>query len=205
MTYSQKLRDPRWQKLRLLIMERDGWQCQSSTCRSPENTPLHVHHREYLPGREPWEYPPENLVTLCERCHDAQHPRKLVSKDLIEGRFYHWQELGDVLGFQPHGYLTQTTKGDTLCGCFRLDYNPDAPEIVLPGTDPFIVKQAAAFAGQARFIPIFIKPGDFGWEYCGRYRVKSLTRDEHEISSHKLRAELRELSISMILYLEKAT
>ena len=30
---------------------------------------LNVHHRGYLPGRKPWEYHDQCLVTLCETCH----------------------------------------------------------------------------------------------------------------------------------------
>jgi hypothetical protein len=28
-----------------------------------------VHHEYYLPGKEPWEYPNEALIILCESCH----------------------------------------------------------------------------------------------------------------------------------------
>lgn len=40
-SYAEKLRDPRWQKKRLKIFERDGWACQD--CRSTTNT-LNLHH-----------------------------------------------------------------------------------------------------------------------------------------------------------------
>lgn len=68
-TYSEKLRDPRWQKLRLQILERDEWTCQ--ICSDKEST-LNVHHRYYLHGKDPWEYPPEALETLCEDCHRSE-------------------------------------------------------------------------------------------------------------------------------------
>jgi|SRR5450759_5112281 len=67
--YSEKLRDPRWQKARLLVLERDGWACQ--LCFNTEAT-LHVHHKYYQPNVEPWDYPSEALVTLCEVCHDDE-------------------------------------------------------------------------------------------------------------------------------------
>lgn len=67
--YSEKLRDPRWQKKRLLILERDDWTCQ--LCLDNKST-LHVHHRWYLSGREPWDYPDAGLVTLCETCHETE-------------------------------------------------------------------------------------------------------------------------------------
>lgn len=44
MKYIEKLRDPRWQKKRLQILERDGFACQS--CYDTETT-LHVHHCTY--------------------------------------------------------------------------------------------------------------------------------------------------------------
>ena len=69
-SYSDKLRDPRWQRLRLLIFQRDNWTCQSCGC--TENN-LQVHHLKYLPGIEPWEYEPYFLVTYCEKCHETEH------------------------------------------------------------------------------------------------------------------------------------
>jgi hypothetical protein len=66
MTYSEKLRDPRWQRKRLEIMNRDDFRCQA--CRSKDKT-LNVHHRLYQKGNDPWDYENEMLVTLCEDCH----------------------------------------------------------------------------------------------------------------------------------------
>lgn len=66
MSYSEKLKDPRWQKKRLEILGRDNFTCKS--CGSQENT-LHVHHFTYQKGKEPWDYPDNNFITLCEFCH----------------------------------------------------------------------------------------------------------------------------------------
>lgn len=67
--YSEKLRDPRWQKMRLKVMERDEFRCV--ICGDDAST-LNVHHRWYEGGREPWDYPVESLVTLCESCHEQE-------------------------------------------------------------------------------------------------------------------------------------
>lgn len=67
--YSEKLRDPRWQKRRLEIFQRDEFSCQR--CQDDKST-LHVHHRRYLAGHEPWEYEDCDLVTLCESCHSEE-------------------------------------------------------------------------------------------------------------------------------------
>lgn len=66
LTYSEKLRDPRWQKMRLQIMERDGFKCRE--CGDQTKT-LNVHHRWYEKGKAPWEYDDFALMTLCEECH----------------------------------------------------------------------------------------------------------------------------------------
>ena len=80
MTYSEKLKDPRWQKKRLEIMERDGFACQS--CGDNEST-LNVHHCRYVTGKNPWEYDNLSLTTLCEPCHEMQHEMEDEWKDQI--------------------------------------------------------------------------------------------------------------------------
>lgn len=78
--YKAKLLDPRWQKKRLKILERDNWSCQC--CFDGENT-LHIHHRYYLPDTEPWEYPDESLMTLCAECHEEETGQKEIAKSQI--------------------------------------------------------------------------------------------------------------------------
>lgn len=69
-TYSDKLRDPRWQKKRLEILERDGWKCKG--CGDKKST-LNVHHLYYEAYKDPWDYPDKALKTLCEKCHEDEH------------------------------------------------------------------------------------------------------------------------------------
>mgnify|MGYP001568534691 CR=1 FL=1 len=78
--YSKKLRDPRWQKKRLKILERDDWACQK--CYDDEST-LVVHHRRYLVGEEPWDYPDDLLVTLCEGCHEQERGTRQEYEDML--------------------------------------------------------------------------------------------------------------------------
>lgn len=66
-SYSEKLKDPRWQKKRLEVLERDSFMCR--ICHDEKDT-LHVHHIEYERGREPWDYDSSNFLTLCEFCHN---------------------------------------------------------------------------------------------------------------------------------------
>ena len=66
-TYWELLKDPRWQRKRLEVLERDGWACRQ--CKDTTTT-LNVHHVYYERGRKPWEYENEALVSLCEPCHE---------------------------------------------------------------------------------------------------------------------------------------
>lgn len=69
LTYSEKLKDPRWQKKRLEVLNRDNFTCR--ICGDNTST-LHAHHKFYERGKEPWEYDIKHLVTLCEICHDSE-------------------------------------------------------------------------------------------------------------------------------------
>jgi hypothetical protein len=76
MSYSDLLRDRRWQKKRLKIMERDGWRCVR--CHDTDNeSMLQVHHKEYIRGRDPWDYADDMLETLCSNCHWNKHKDKI--------------------------------------------------------------------------------------------------------------------------------
>lgn len=61
---------PQWQKRRLEVMQVSRFRC--ADCDSAEDT-LNVHHISYVKGRKPWEYEDEELVCLCESCHQARH------------------------------------------------------------------------------------------------------------------------------------
>ena len=69
-SYKKKLLDPRWQKRRLQILERDFWMCMECGCKTRT---LHVHNLRYHPSGNPWESPDEDLTTFCDRCHKQAH------------------------------------------------------------------------------------------------------------------------------------
>jgi hypothetical protein len=80
MNYSEKLKDPRWQRKRLEILERDEWMCKK--CFDSEST-LVVHHLKYEQGKEPWECDGKYLITLCESCHDAEYETRPEYEKMI--------------------------------------------------------------------------------------------------------------------------
>jgi hypothetical protein len=83
--YFEKLKDPKWQQLRLKIFERDNWACVS--CHSKDQT-LHAHHTYYKSNADPWDYDLDTLVTLCHECHTEEHNGLSMAK----------QELFKTLG-----------------------------------------------------------------------------------------------------------
>jgi hypothetical protein len=60
--------------LRHRVLSRDGWRCRNPLCRSA--TALQVDHA--VPRSAGGPDTPENLVTLCERCHALKHRGVLI-------------------------------------------------------------------------------------------------------------------------------
>lgn len=73
LTYSEKLKDQRWQKKRLQLLEAAGWKCQNAICLNESDHPtLQIHHRIYLRNKEPWEYEDWAYQVLCDQCHESK-------------------------------------------------------------------------------------------------------------------------------------
>lgn len=71
-TYSDKLKNPKWQKKRLSVLNRDKWKCK--LC-GDADTNIQVHHTKYV-GANPWDTPDEFLISICEHCHQVLHELK---------------------------------------------------------------------------------------------------------------------------------
>lgn len=69
-TYYEKLKSPLWQKKRLDVLNSSGFSCDRC-CDDSEQ--LHVHHKIYKKGLNPWEYPNYNYSVLCDSCHKEAH------------------------------------------------------------------------------------------------------------------------------------
>ena len=79
-SYLELLRDPRWQKARLLTMQRAGFACERC---GDKDTTLNVHHKNYKSGHAPWEYELNNFVCLCRDCHEIVHKQKEMINNLL--------------------------------------------------------------------------------------------------------------------------
>jgi hypothetical protein len=85
------------------------------------------------------------------------------------GRRYSRREISSKLGGSPVAYLP-FTGNEVVCGCFRQDYNPDAPGEVIYGEGPDVEKSAEMVARQTDPIPVFLHRAASAWEYLGLYR-----------------------------------
>ncbi|MCP4651171.1 MAG: HNH endonuclease [PVC group bacterium] len=68
--YFNSFKDPKWQKKRLEILERDEFTCR--LCKSKDDQ-LHAHHTVYYEELYPWEYYNYQIITLCDKCHKDEH------------------------------------------------------------------------------------------------------------------------------------
>ncbi len=84
-TYSERLADPRWQRRRLELYQRDNFECQHC---SRGDQQLEIHHAYYVSGRSPWHYPGASLRTLCNGCHKIQQsvgPSAVFAWEVLAG------------------------------------------------------------------------------------------------------------------------
>ena len=95
-SYAELLNRPEWKSRRLEILQRDDNTCKA--CGSKEN--LHVHHLKYLKGKNPWESPDTDLVTLCKGCHHNQH-----SNDGDEFVQVYLSDMGGLMGLATRGEI----------------------------------------------------------------------------------------------------
>lgn len=106
-SYSEKLLDPRWQKCRLLVLQKDDFKC---TLCGDRETELHIHHEEY--SGEPWEAPIDKLKTLCKHCHkvvEALKASNLIIHKIVKKRHtsrYILYLLGDYEGKKTISIIT---------------------------------------------------------------------------------------------------
>ena len=80
MSYSELLKDPRWQKVKTEIQLRDNFTCQKC---GAKNKTVNVHHRHYLTARMPWDYPRHLLILLCVDCHKEEESCNDILKELV--------------------------------------------------------------------------------------------------------------------------
>jgi len=93
--YSDKFKDPRWQKKRLEKLEDSLFECENCGDGGKE---LHVHHRHYEKGKSPWDYDNDDLIVYCSDCHKEWHEMK-EKLDIVIGNILSGEKLRRLLGY----------------------------------------------------------------------------------------------------------
>lgn len=128
-TYSELLKDPRWQRVRLEKLQASEWACE--VCYDKE-TMLSVHHKRYVKGRKPWEYAAHELVVLCQPCHEDEHEAKELRSELISRLHPDGPaSVGDFFAVGA-GYIAQATNDEGIAEVAR-QFESESPYSVAAG------------------------------------------------------------------------
>jgi 5-methylcytosine-specific restriction protein A len=65
-----------WRKCREYVLKRDNYLCQRCLRRGVIEPADAVHHKEHLQDHLEKALDPENLESLCNACHNEEHPEK---------------------------------------------------------------------------------------------------------------------------------
>lgn len=66
----------RWKKKRKEILRRDGYLCQLCKRYGKQTEAVTVHHIKHADEYPEFAFADDNLVSLCNACHQKAHPEK---------------------------------------------------------------------------------------------------------------------------------
>jgi hypothetical protein len=72
-----------WRTLMVFVFERDGYKCKRCGevhCRSNR---LHSHHVKPWAGHEDTRFDLNNIITVCQKCHNWIHSRENVNREYL--------------------------------------------------------------------------------------------------------------------------
>ena len=76
-----------WRKKRKEIIRRDNKECQKCKDRGSYHKAETVHHIKYLKDHPELALVDSNLISLCNTCHNEEHPEKLEGYQEKKKRF----------------------------------------------------------------------------------------------------------------------
>jgi hypothetical protein len=100
--------------VREYVLYRDGHKCQAPKCNGKDKV-LNVHHIE---SRKTGGNRPDNLITLCESCHDKHH-KEMVRLTLAQSKGFkaetymsivRWRLVNETGADHTYGYITKTNR-----------------------------------------------------------------------------------------------
>lgn len=70
-------KSPEWKKLRTAALKRDHYECQKCKAKGKYRKADCVHHIKHVKQFPLLALVLSNLISLCNSCHDEEHPEKL--------------------------------------------------------------------------------------------------------------------------------
>jgi hypothetical protein len=109
------------------------------------------------------------------------------------------EQIAKMHGGDPRGYLPHVDRR-VVCACLRLDFNPGAPEVILPGNDDDVQHWASVLCQQGGAIPVYIwQESDTTWKYFGEFEVASFSQLPADIAQHTRSGRAADIPISSVI------
>lgn len=130
MTYSEKLKDPRWLEFKAEYVDhyrrehKGVVRCEQCGEEWPH---YHLRHRRYEEGKDPWDYRFDAMRLMCEECHEALHALEKLARAWIltltgEGVYQFDAFMQVVLSFPPAEQCHTVAMGKAALYEYQHDY-----------------------------------------------------------------------------------
>jgi hypothetical protein len=119
------------------------------------------------------------------------------------GNKYSRKEISKLVGGSEIDFLPTEDK-QVVCGCVTRGHNPEAPDVIIPGTGKVIEREAKIFCEQDYPIPIFIKRRVNEWEYVGHYKADRFSIEPIDIAKHHKGSITPQNEITRVIFLVAA-
>lgn len=137
----------RWHRLRLAILQRDGWKCQFAAQNGRSEPAVTVHHIFPLSEYPEYKWEPWNLISLSYTAHDMMHDRntskltrrgELLKRQTAEEQGIDLHQTTTLVIGNPHSGKTTYVKQHMKRGvCYDLDYIAGALRLKNPKEDDY--------------------------------------------------------------------
>lgn len=117
------------------------------------------------------------------------------------GAKYTRGQIHDAVGGDRQSYLPNR-EDRVVAACLKPKTDPDAPDVILPGTGRGIERAANLLVTNRTVVPTFVKRAPNQWEYVGEYVPARQSRDPADIAQHARRAGRTDV-ITSVIYMSR--
>ena len=99
------------------------------------------------------------------------------------GETFTREEIAARHGGSAESYLPMK-RGRVVAVCVRLDYNPGAPKVILPGDRRRHLKLAKLLIRQGGRVPVYVRVDRVEWKFMGQFEAQHLSTNLHETAPY---------------------